>query len=113
MSRAQSMAAQFVASPQSWHHGEAATITPSGSSPYPTTFNVLVDRGEMEVRGPDGVSRLEYRIRSIKIRKADHETLVVNGDQIALPRRLGGSNVTYLITELLDQEGGFWTVGVN
>ena len=111
LSKLQDMQTQWCASPQTWMNGETATLTPSGGSP--TTVSVVVERGELELHGPAGVQRLQYRIRSVKIRKADHTTLTIDGDTIALPRRLGGSNVTYTIKELLDQEGGFWTVGVG
>lgn len=92
-------------------NGETATLTPSGG--VATAVSVVVERGEMEIVGPDGVSRLEYRIRSVKIRKADHATLAVRSDRISLPLRLGGSARDFLITEMIDQEGGFWTVGVG
>lgn len=91
-------------------HGETVNYTPKGGDGVPIT--ALIERGVLEAQGPDE-ARIAYQV-VIHVARADVPTLTVGADTVALKKRLTDSaDSTLTVVELLDQAGGYWTLGLS
>lgn len=87
---------------------ESATYTPKNGTPK--TINVIPLRGRLMPR--DG-ERVEYTL-SVFFSRADVSNVNIGGDKITLNTRSSSpAATTYTVSTIIDDDAGFWHVGVN
>lgn len=93
--------------------GELVTITPKGGDPVAVRAVVL--RDPLDSRATDGHRRLEYSIE-VQVAKADYpaDQPTIGADTIAVAVRAGDTvKTTRVVSVLLGQDGGVWSLGLD
>lgn len=92
------------------HLGEAVTYTPKGQTAVSVT--AFVRRGPLVARASEDRQRIDYEL-VVLVPQATIASVNVGGDTVALPRRVGDSaTVTYRVSKIVGQDGGFWVLGL-
>lgn len=111
MSQFDDLAADLCAEPLAEFFGERAYYTPQGGTTIELE-DAIVDRELLSPQGGDA-SMLDYEI-IVRVRRSKVPTVVKGGDTIRLARRKGDTTLTrFQVSQLLGQDGGFWTLGLN
>jgi hypothetical protein len=91
-------------------HGETVTYTPSGEDAV--SIVVVIEREGYAAQNPDGLVTV-YPI-VIHVSRGDVATVVRGKDTVALKTRPDdSSNTTYLVSRIIDSDGGMWQLGLT
>lgn len=87
---------------------ESITYTPLGGAALSIT--AIVEHEPLDVRGPDG-ARIEG-VRVVTVMRADVAE-AKRGDSVTIPHKVGGTNISCRVTEILGQNGAAWRLALN
>lgn len=87
---------------------EAISYTPKGG--IAKSIKAIVDRRRIIPAGEDSGRTLINQVEIVIANDSTNGVSSVNkgGDTVSLPERIGGSNVTWTVSDILKQDEGCW-----